>query len=51
MLAGSDCESARDGFSKEELKETLMQTAINAGVPAANTAFTETAKIIAELEG
>lgn len=42
---------SRDGFSKEELKETLMQMAIYAGVPAANTAFAEAAKIIAELEG
>jgi len=37
------------GFTQEELKEVLMQTAIYAGVPAANTAFTEAAEIIAEL--
>src|SRR6202012_3959068 len=29
------------GFTRDELKETLMQTAIYAGVPAANTAFAE----------
>jgi len=37
------------GFTQEELKEVLMQTAIYAGVPAANTAFTEAADVIAEL--
>lgn len=37
------------GFSQTELKEVLMQTAIYAGVPAANTGFTEAAEIIAEL--
>lgn len=40
-----------DGFTREELKEVLMQTAIYAGVPAANTAFREAAQIIAEIEG
>lgn len=39
----------RGGFTQDELKEVLMQTAIYAGVPAANTAFTEAAEIIAEL--
>ncbi len=37
------------GFTQDELKEVLMQTAIYAGVPAANTAFTEAASVIAEL--
>jgi 3-oxoadipate enol-lactonase/4-carboxymuconolactone decarboxylase len=37
------------GFTQDELKEVLMQTAIYAGVPAANTAFTEAAEVIAEL--
>jgi 3-oxoadipate enol-lactonase/4-carboxymuconolactone decarboxylase len=41
---------AQSGFTVEELKETLMQTAIYAGVPAANTAFAEAGKIIKELE-
>jgi 3-oxoadipate enol-lactonase/4-carboxymuconolactone decarboxylase len=40
----------RDGFTREELKEVLMQTAIYAGVPAANTAFTKAAHIIAEID-
>jgi 3-oxoadipate enol-lactonase/4-carboxymuconolactone decarboxylase len=38
------------GFTREELKEVLMQSAIYAGVPAANTAFGEASKIIAELD-
>ena len=37
------------GFTEAELKETLMQTAIYAGVPAANTAFAEAADVIAGL--
>ena len=40
----------RDGFTREELKEVLMQSAIYAGVPAANTAFAEAGRIIAELD-
>ncbi len=31
----------QDGFSVDELKEVIMQSAIYAGVPAANTAFHE----------
>ncbi len=38
------------GFTQDELKETLMQTAIYAGVPAANTAFSEAADVIAGLD-
>ena len=38
------------GFTQDELKEVLMQAAIYAGVPAANTAFAEAQKIIAELD-
>ena len=41
---------SRQGFTQAELKETLMQTAIYAGVPAANTAFAEAGKIIQEIE-
>lgn len=37
------------GFTQDELKETLMQLAIYAGVPAANTAFAEAAEVMAEL--
>jgi 3-oxoadipate enol-lactonase/4-carboxymuconolactone decarboxylase len=38
------------GFSRDELKEVLMQLAIYAGVPAANTAFAHARQIIAELD-
>jgi 3-oxoadipate enol-lactonase/4-carboxymuconolactone decarboxylase len=38
------------GFTEGELKETLMQTAIYAGVPAANTAFAEAADVLAETQ-
>ena len=41
---------ARGGFTRDELMEVLMQTAIYAGVPAANTAFAEAGKIVAELD-
>ncbi len=39
------------GFTRYELKEVLMQTAVYAGVPAANTGFAEAAGIVAELDG
>ncbi len=39
------------GFTRDDLKEALMQTAIYAGVPAANTGFAEAQKIIDMLEG
>ena len=38
------------GFTIEELKETLMQLAIYAGVPAANTAFSEAGAIVADMQ-
>ena len=38
------------GLTTDDLKEVLMQTAIYAGVPAANTGFAEAQKIIAMLE-
>lgn len=41
---------ARDGFTRDDLKEVLMQTAIYAGVPAANTAFAEAGRIIADID-
>lgn len=37
------------GFTQDELREVLIQTAIYAGVPAANTGFAEAMKIIGEL--
>jgi 3-oxoadipate enol-lactonase/4-carboxymuconolactone decarboxylase len=39
------------GFTEDELKETLMQTGIYAGVPAANTAFSEAAAVLREIDG
>lgn len=41
----------RDGFTRDELKEVLMQTALYAGVPAANTGFAEAGRILAEIDG
>ncbi|WOF43051.1 3-oxoadipate enol-lactonase [Sphingopyxis indica] len=38
------------GFSRDDLKEVLMQTAVYAGVPAANTGFAEAQRIISDLE-
>jgi 3-oxoadipate enol-lactonase/4-carboxymuconolactone decarboxylase len=37
------------GFTQDELKEVLIQTAIYAGLPAANTGFSEAAQVIEEL--
>lgn len=39
-----------NGLSRDEIKEVLMQTAIYAGVPAANHAFKEAASVFAEME-
>jgi 3-oxoadipate enol-lactonase/4-carboxymuconolactone decarboxylase len=39
----------QEGFTQDELKETLMQTAIYAGVPAANTAFSEAMAVFEEM--
>ena len=38
------------GFSQDELKETLLQIAVYAGAPAANTAFAEASKVIESLK-
>lgn len=38
------------GFTRDDLKEVLMQAAIYAGVPAANTGFAEAQKIIDTLD-
>lgn len=40
----------RGGFTQDDLKEVLMQTAIYAGVPAGNTAFAEAASVMKEIE-
>jgi 3-oxoadipate enol-lactonase/4-carboxymuconolactone decarboxylase len=42
---------SQGGFSRDELKEVLMQLAIYAGVPTANTAFAHAREIIAALDG
>jgi 3-oxoadipate enol-lactonase/4-carboxymuconolactone decarboxylase len=39
----------QQGFTQGDLKEVLLQVAAYAGVPAANTAFAEASKIIAEI--
>ena len=39
-----------NGLGKDEIKEVLMQCAVYAGVPAANTAFHEAAKVFEEME-
>jgi 3-oxoadipate enol-lactonase / 4-carboxymuconolactone decarboxylase len=36
------------GFTEDELKETLMQLALYAGLPAANTAFAEASELLRE---
>jgi 4-carboxymuconolactone decarboxylase len=38
-----------NGLTKDEIKEVLMQCAVYAGVPAANTAFHEAQKVFDEL--
>jgi len=40
-----------NGVTADEIKEVLLQTAVYAGVPAANTAFHLAAEIVAEREG
>ncbi len=40
----------RNGLSREELVEILLQTAIYAGVPAANSAFGVAKRVFAEEE-
>lgn len=39
-----------NGLSRDEIKEILIQSAIYAGVPAANHAFKEAAAVFAEME-
>ena len=41
---------AAGGMSPDEIKEVLMQSAIYAGVPAANTAFHHAAEVFAALD-
>ncbi|MCA3565351.1 MAG: carboxymuconolactone decarboxylase family protein [Methylocystis sp.] len=39
-----------NGLTKDEIKEVLMQCAVYAGVPAANTAFHEAQKVFEEMD-
>jgi 4-carboxymuconolactone decarboxylase len=39
-----------NGLTRDEIKEVLMQCAVYAGVPAANTAFHEAQKVFEELD-
>ena len=38
----------RNGLTEDEMKEVLLQSAVYCGVPAANTAFTVAARVLAE---
>lgn len=40
----------RNGLSREEIKEILLQTAIYCGVPSANTAFKTAQQVFAEMD-
>ena len=39
----------QNAFTQDELKEVLLQVAVYAGAPRGNTAFSEAAKVIAEI--
>ncbi|KRE22596.1 4-carboxymuconolactone decarboxylase [Bosea sp. Root483D1] len=39
-----------NGLSRDEIKEVLIQTAVYAGVPAANHAFKEASSVFAEID-
>jgi 3-oxoadipate enol-lactonase/4-carboxymuconolactone decarboxylase len=41
----------RNGLTVDEIKETLLQTAIYCGVPDANTAFRIAQRVLSELDG
>lgn len=42
--------TANTGASREEVKETLLQVAVYAGVPAANAAFAVAKRVFAEMD-
>ena len=42
--------AVNNGLTKDEIKEVLMQCAVYAGVPAANTAFHEAQKVFDEMD-
>jgi alkylhydroperoxidase/carboxymuconolactone decarboxylase family protein YurZ len=39
-----------NGVTRDEIKEVILQCAIYAGVPAANSAFHQAARVFAEME-
>ncbi|MEV5569925.1 4-carboxymuconolactone decarboxylase [Spirillospora sp. NPDC052269] len=41
----------RNGLTRDEIKEVLLQTAVYCGVPAANSAFGVAQRVLAELDG
>ena len=41
----------RNGLTRDEIKEVLLQVAVYAGVPAANRAFAVAARTLAEIDG
>ncbi|HEY7484727.1 MAG TPA: 4-carboxymuconolactone decarboxylase [Streptosporangiaceae bacterium] len=41
----------RNGLTREEIKEVLLQAGVYAGVPAANRAFAIAQQVFAELDG
>ena len=41
----------RNGVTREELREVLLQTAVYAGVPAANSAFSIANRTLEEIDG
>jgi 4-carboxymuconolactone decarboxylase len=41
----------RNGLSRDEIKEVLMQSAVYCGVPAANTAFRIASRVLDAMEG
>lgn len=43
--------AVRNGLSREEIAEVLLQVGVYAGVPAANTAFAVARRVLAELDG
>ena len=40
----------RNGVTREEIREVLLQTAIYCGVPAANSAFKQAREVFAQME-
>jgi 3-oxoadipate enol-lactonase/4-carboxymuconolactone decarboxylase len=43
--------AVRNGLTRDELKEVILQSAIYCGLPAANNAFATAQRVLDELEG